>query len=830
MIRNPLRLFLFATILLLTSYNINPHTFAANQESGDEHWAGDLTVPGFDSYVTALVSDMQGNTYAGGGFTAIGGEIVNHIGKWDGSTWSGLGNGLDEQVNTLAVDSQGNLYTDVLIIPDSGLSETEIMRWDGSAWSALEGDLTSLVDTLKEGRESNILITDLVVDSRGQLYAGGFFYLINTEQYVGFVAGWDGSSWSLLGSGMNHTVYNLAVDGQGNLYAGGEFTLAGGIPANRIAKWDGKSWNALGSGLGGEAPSIADLEADDSGNLFVTGQFENAGGIPVQLIAMWDGSSWKDLAPGINRGWLEGDSPLIYDLTISQRGDLYAGGSFVAIDGVEANNIARWDGAAWRALGTTTGNGVNERVLAVSVDENDQVFVGGFFTNAGGLPANHIAWWDGSTWFTWIEGSEGGMNNMVDALAVDHDGNLYAGGYFTSAGEIPANHIARWDGLEWSTLANGVNASVHALVLNSSGALYAGGDFTAAGDVAVNYIARWDGATWSTLDAGMAAEHTASPQVRALAVDSQGNLYAGGDFTSAGGIAANYIARWDGSAWSPLGRGMDDQVTELVVDPQGILYAAGWFKKAGDVEANGIARWDGSSWSALGSGTNMIEAIAIDQDNNLYAAGMIYPPSDNSTFHYIARWDGSTWSPLGGGVDNFIHTLAVDQQSNLYAMGDFTNASETPARRIARWDGTNWSPLGSGIGGAESDYSTLGTLVVDDWGNLYVGGQFTLAGNKPSANLAKWCAKLEAGGCRFSFEARAHTPESTPVLSAPVPLSSIIPTIIATEPGLIPTLTPTDNSTGVTNEASMDVRYWIGAGIILTLLLGGLLLFLSRRT
>ncbi len=830
MIRNCLCLLSWVAILLLSVHtNILP-TYAEDQGPGDDHWAGDLTFSGFDGRVTKLVKYKQGNIYAGGDFTAFGGKFVNHIAKWDGSTWSGLGGGLKEPVNTLAVDSRGNLYTDVLVTPDSGLPETVVLRWDGSSWSALVGDLSSLVDTLAKGRDSNILIEDLVVDSRDQLFAGGHFCLIQSDRYVGYVARWDGSNWTLLGSGMNHTVYDLAVDGQDNIYAGGEFTSAGGVPANRIAKWDGRSWSALGSGLGGEAPIIADLEADESGDLFVTGQFESAGGIPIQLIAMWDGASWKDMAPGKNIGWLEGDSPFIYDLSVGQRGDLYAGGSFATIDGVEANNIARWDGSDWSALGNMKGNGVNERVSAISVDENDQVFLGGSFTNAGGLSANHIARWDGSTWFAWTEGSEAGMNDIVDALAVDHDGVLYTGGYFTSAGTVSANHIARWDGTQWSALANGVNAAVHAIALDSTGSLYAGGGFTAAGDVIVNCIARWDGTTWSALGDGMAAEH-ASPQVRALAVDGQGNLYAGGDFTKAGGIAANYIARWDGSTWSALGRGMDDQVTALVVDPQGNLYAAGWFKRAGGVEANGIARWNGTAWSPLGSGTNMVEAIAIDQEGDLYAAGMFYILPVNSTFQYIARWDGSTWNPLGNGVDNSVHALAVDPRGNLYATGDFTNAGEAAARRIARWDGANWSPLGSGIGEVQGDYSSPpAALVVDDRGNLYVGGQFTLAGSKPSAYLAKWCFELTSGGCKFSFEAKASTPEPTPVLNAQVPLPDKTPTISSTESALIPTLTPTGNLSGVVTKAGVGGRFWIGAGVILLFLLGGLMFFPSRQS
>ena len=828
MVRNSLRLFSLASILTLFSFMVTLPVSAADQKPADKQWSDGLTVSGFDGRVSVLVSDMQGNTYAGGDFTAYGGKPVNHIAKWDGLTWSALGDGLKSQANTLTVDSRGDLYSDVLTFTESGLPETVIMHWDGSSWSTLGGDLSSLVDTLAEGRESNIIINDLAVDSQDQLYAGGYFYLSQADKYVGYVARWDGTAWTLLGSGMNQTVYDLAVDRHDNLYAGGEFTSAGGVAASRIAMWDGVSWNALGSGLGGEAPTVADLEADQSGKLFVTGQFETAGGKPIHLVAMWDGSSWTDLAIGKSSSGLEGEAPTIFDLSVSRSGELYAGASFTTIDGVAANNIARWNGSSWNALSTKDGNGVNESVSAISVNKDGQVFVGGNFTKAGGLPANHIARWDGSSWFTWGEVNEYGMNNIISALAVDPNGILYAGGYFTSAGIVPAIHIARWDGKGWNQLADGVNAAVHALALDGKAGLYAGGDFTAAGDLAVNYIARWDGSSWHALGEGMGKDNS-NPMVRALAVDNQGNLYAGGDFNSAGGVPANYIARWDGTTWSALGGGMDDQVTTLVIDPQGNLYAAGWFTRAGEVEAHGLARWDGTSWSALGSSGNWVEAMVIGQDGNLYAAGMFSTLSDSYTSAYIASWDGSSWSPLSAATDNLVHVLAVDQKSNLYAGGDFTNAGDVPARRIAIWDGTAWSSLGSGIGG-EGDYSSIMTLIVDDQGNLYVGGQFTLAGDKPSSNLAKWCPERVTSDCTFTFETRSSTPEPTPVASTAAPLSTKTPTSNVPEPGFTPTSTTTANHIGADTQAGLDLRYGIAAGLLLVFVVGGLVLLRSRRS
>ncbi|NIO09566.1 MAG: hypothetical protein GTO40_16815, partial [Deltaproteobacteria bacterium] len=81
-------------------------------------------------------------------------------------------------------------------------------------------------------------------------------------------------------------------------------------------------------------------------------------------------------------------------------------------------------------------------------------------------------------------------------------------------------------------------------------------------------------------------------------------LIAGGLFTAAGEVEANYIASWDGSSWSPLGSGVNRPVRALTVYDSKLI-AGGKFTTAGGVTANGIASWDGYSWSPLGSGMNL---------------------------------------------------------------------------------------------------------------------------------------------------------------------------------------------------------------------------------
>ncbi|MEZ4512631.1 MAG: hypothetical protein R3C62_12210 [Chloroflexota bacterium] len=406
---------------------------------------------------------------------------------------------------------------------------------------------------------------------------------------------------------------------------------------------------------------------------------------------------------------------------------LYAGGKFPNAGGVaNTNYIARWDGSSWHAL----GNGMNFDVNALAWDGSN-LYAGGGFSSAGGVPnTKHIARWDGSSWNPLGSGMSGG--DTVIALAWDGS-NLYAGGQFNSAGDVAdTKHIASWDGSSWQPLSDGsgsgMSSTVNALAWDGR-YLYAGGSFTSAGGVAASRIARWDGSSWHSLGSGM------NSTVNALAWDGS-KLYAGGSFTSAGGVAGtSYIARWDGSSWQPLGSGMNGIVYALAWDGSD-LYAGGNFSSAGGVAANRIARWDGSSWHPLGSGiSGTVGALAWD-GSNLYAGGGFSSAGGVANTNRIARWDGSSWYPLGSGIGNESLSSSVSALAwngeNLYVGGSFYSAGGvTNTAYIARWDGSSWHSFGSGV---SSSVSALAW----DGSNLYVGGGFTSAGGVGTSRIARW--------------------------------------------------------------------------------------------
>jgi hypothetical protein len=120
-----------------------------------------------------------------------------------------------------------------------------------------------------------------------------------------------------------------------------------------------------------------------------------------------------------------------------------------------------------------------------------------------------------------------------------------AGGFFYAAGQL-VNGIARWDGSQWHPLGSGLSSIAAQTLTVSGGNLYVGGGFDQAGGVAVNKVAMWGcdlrittcrAPSWSALESGM------NDNVFALSA-SEGRVYAGGNFTTAGGTPSERFGLW----------------------------------------------------------------------------------------------------------------------------------------------------------------------------------------------------------------------------------------------------------------------------------------------
>ena len=306
--------------------------------------------------------------------------------------------------------------------------------------------------------------------------------------------------WSALGSNgvgggsLNYYVYALAVSGS-DLYVGGSFTNVnnGGTTltaADYIAKWDGTNWSALGSGSSGNGSlnSFVYALAVSGSDLYVGGSFTdvNNGGTTLSAadyVAKWDGTNWSALgSSGPNSGSL---NSYVYALAVSGT-NLYVGGDFSNVNNsgttlTAADYIAKWDGTNWSALGSgSSGDGsLNYYVRALAVSGSN-LYVGGNFTNVnnGGTvlgAADRVAKWDGTNWSALGSNGVGGgsLTNWVFALAVGGR-DLYAGGHFINVNNggtwlDAADYIAKYEisavtATDLAAFTARVNAQQHVVV------------------------------------------------------------------------------------------------------------------------------------------------------------------------------------------------------------------------------------------------------------------------------------------------------------------------------------------------------------------------------
>lgn len=357
--------------------------------------------------------------------------------------------------------------------------------------------------------------------------------------------------------------------------------------------------------------------------------------------------------------------------------DLYVSGYFTTADGKTANHVARWDGNVWSSV----GDGVNSNVWAITTTASSDIYVAGQFTAAGKVAANNIAKWNGSVW----KPLGNGTDSYIYTLSDNASGDLYVGGQFKNADGKLVNGVAKWNDItsSWDALGNGVNNIVNWITTTLHGEIYLGVDSSASFAKWNNTTSTWDklGADKINYSTCWPTPYWYINSVTALTkVFSESNdIYIGGCFTvpTNQNVTANYIAKWDETAatWTSLGNGKDNGTNNLVdaltlgVNDSKILYVGGMFTKAGNFAANYIAKWDGNAWSPLGNSTkngvnNTVWALEATPNADLYVSGQFTSATDATksiTANYIARWDESSmlWSSLGKGTNGIVAALVV---------------------------------------------------------------------------------------------------------------------------------------------------------------------------
>ena len=660
--------------------------------------------------------------------------------RWDGYNWRMVGQPI---YNAKAFSVwNGSLVVAGLVNDSTQPHARSVFQWSGGNGWILLG--TVQLDSPMGG------VIHATAAYNGKLIIGGSFESVNSVE-AKCVAQWNGTAWQTAGyinstGPRAMTVFDL--DGAGPdpaslVIATGVFSNDFGQGYGLAASWDGSVWNWDLSN--GTTTCVASDLCVANGTLYVCGRDYSGKGAVMERL---NGNSWFTV--------LEDDDEDAEMTSMTAWTSAVAIGGKFSIPGFNSDNIILWNGfqafemaPGWPCpVVCPPDNGVRavcvhngslmaaERLTAVgqslgfgwtpldigtgyaTATMGSRVVIGGNFSKyvngTSGALAYNLAAWNGQNLINISAGTNGTVRALKSYLN-GFENVLIVGGEFTqvgteggvigiAGGSNAANRIARWTDAQiigggWEAMGDGFNGNVLAvewLAANQffSDVIFAAGEFTAAGSgsPSFNRVASWSGSPgqWFTMGTGF------NGTVRAIKGINSGpinrTVVAGGDFTTASGVASNRIASYsipNLNGWVAMGNGFNAPV-HAVERHNGSWYAGGEFTLSGSVTVNRIARWSGTAWVPVGNtqGFNGTVRALMSNGGFLYAAGD-FTSADGNVALGVARYNGSGWESDGlaanddpvnalGVFHNEIHAPGASAAMSLRRLADVPWISQHP--------------------------------------------------------------------------------------------------------------------------------------------------------
>jgi uncharacterized delta-60 repeat protein len=745
---------------------------AASALMGQSPSTNDGFDPNVNGVIMTALTQRDGKVLIGGAFTTVqpNGDSNKHDRNYisrfnnDGSLDDAFDPNANDQINALAVQSDGKIII-------GGLFTT--LRPNNAATATTRNRLARLNadGTLDASFNPNIgvgtyttqlaQVTSIVVQANGQIVIGGTFRSVGSvvRNYIARLNA-DGSLDATYNPSPNAAVLCLALQGDGKILAGGSFTSLnpeGGVSTTRS--------RLVRLNLNGYPDSEFDPKPDNSvsavvvqadGKIVIGGSFAT-----VQPIGDIATTSRSRVARINADGTVDGafnpnaNAP-VNALLLLNDGSLVIGGAFTSL---RPNSDTVSTGRAYLAHILTDGSidpafltTANSAVQALALQPDGKIIAGGYFTQIRSTTTstlvnrNHLARLNGDgSVDTTLDPS---ANGRILTHAVQSDGKVIVGGYFTIFGGLTRNYLARLnaDGTVDLGFAPVVNDIVSTIVVQSDGKIVVGGAFTNIGGVTRRYVARLN--SDGTLDTG----YNPSPdaQVTALALQSDGKVVIGGTFTSfqPNGTSATttrtYMARLntDGTldSFDPGANGTPNVITIL---SDGKILMGGTFTyftpnagtvstaRAYSVRLNSDATVD-TTWEPNINGA--VLAQVVQTDGKIVVAGgfSTVQPKTSTTFtirYFIARLNADSTVDTGYNprASTQINTLALQSDGKVIAGGLFSffrNGDDltknVDINRIARLntDGSVDTAFNPNASGQVNTISLLST------GKLIVSGGF----------------------------------------------------------------------------------------------------------
>jgi uncharacterized delta-60 repeat protein len=668
--------------------------------------------------VNAVALQPNGQLLLGGSFPALGGAATSNLARFssNGTADSTFVPNADGAVNAIAV------------LPNGASTSSAT---DYGAWLNSNGGLRYPLASSANGQ-----ITCAVQQSNGQILIGGLFSNLQGQAFSNLARlNADGSIDTTFNPSPNGQIYAIAIQANGQIVIGGNFTSVAGAALNYIARINANG--SVDTSFNPDANSIVfTLAIQSNGQIIIGGNFNtltpNAG---TTVINRYD-IARLNADGSVDSGFNPNPSGAVQAMSILANGQIVVGGSFSSFQpNATGSNITRYYVARLNSDGTLDN---------------------GFNPNA---------------------------NGSVTALVVQADGKTVIGGSFTSlqpngtGANLTANYLARLnaDGTLDASYVPNPNAAVSSLALQANGEVYAGGSFTSfnpnQGSVTVtrNYLALVT--TAGSIDAGFDPNTNGTVSIiRPLAdgsvivggsftsIQAGGALLVGGSFANIGGSPAANLARLnvDGSDDTSFTANANGPVNAIAAQSDNRLIIAGAFTTLGGQSRNNLGRLnaDGSLDTSFNPNANGPVTAAALQPNGQIIVGGSFTALGGQTATYLGRLN-ATGSPDGSFapvLNGPVSAVVVQPNGQIVVGGAFTTVAGQARSNLARLnaDGSIDASFNPGPNAAVAAV----TLQTD--GTLLIAGSFTSIGGQS----VPYAARLTAAG--------AVDPSFAPVPNAPV--------------------------------------------------------------
>lgn len=327
--------------------------------------------------------------------------------------------------------------------------------------------------------------------------------------------------------------------------------------------------------------------------------------------------------------------------------------------------------------------GVNGDVYSLAMQTDGKILVGGWFTTLAGQARNNLGRLnaDGSL----DQGFNPEVNGQVSGLAVQADGRILARGDFTTTSGQAQRCLARFntDGTLDAGFTKGTNGYVSSLALQADGKILVGGTyFTQGGQTRYN-LARLNAD--GTLDQGFNPE--ADSPVLALAPQADGKMLVGGYFTTMAGQPRKGVARLnaDGTLDPGFNPEIDGRVNLLAVQADGKILVAGrkidpFFSR---LNADGTLD-EGFNPKEGGA----VSSVAVQADGKILVAGQIGMSGLPSNWLARLYANGDVDFAFSPNADGPVFPVALQADGRILVGGAFSTLNRQTRNGFARLNNT----------------------------------------------------------------------------------------------------------------------------------------------